>query len=170
VNGETDIKNLYACGETACIGLHGANRLASNSLLEAAGTAYNAARLPENKEKIEFPDIPSWGEENIFDEQEWVVIAHNKNTIREIMWNYVGIVRSNRRLQYASERIRILNREIEEFYQKNPVRQDLIEARNLVTVASLIIRSAIARKESRGLHYNRDYPDTIEECKRDTII
>ncbi|MBL7108192.1 MAG: L-aspartate oxidase [Candidatus Cloacimonetes bacterium] len=169
-DGETDIKNLYACGETACIGLHGANRLASNSLLEGAVTSNNAAKLPQNIDKIKFPNIPKWSEENIFDENEWVVISHNKSTLREMMWNYVGIIRSNRRLQYASERIRIFYREIEEFYQKNPVRRDLIEARNLATTAYLIIRSAIMRKESRGLHFNRNYPEKKKEFERDTII
>jgi L-aspartate oxidase len=170
VRGETDIKNLYACGEVACTGLHGANRLASNSLLEAAVTAYNAANLPQNKEKVQFPDIPRWSEKGVFDEEEWVIIAHNKNTIRRMMWNYVGIVRSNRRLYYASEWLKVFYREIEEFYKKNPVRPDLIEIRNLVTVAELIVHSAIARKESRGLHYNKDYPNSREEYKKDTIL
>lgn len=170
VRGETDIKNLYACGEVACTGLHGANRLASNSLLEAAVTAYNAAHLPQNREKVEFPDIPRWSEEGVFDEEEWIIIAHNKNTIRRMMWNYVGIVRSNRRLYYASEWLRIFYKEIEEFYKKNPVRPDLIEIRNLVTVAELIIHSAMARKESRGLHYNKDYPNPRDEYKKDTIL
>jgi len=170
IDGKTDIKNLYAIGETACIGLHGANRLASNSLLEGLVTAYNCANLPENNDDVDFPAIPQWSEENVFDEHEWIIISHNKNALKEMMWNYVGIVRSNRRLEFARQWIKVFYKEVEEFYHRNPIRQDLIETRNLITIAYLIVRSAISRKESRGLHYNSDYPKTLKKFEKDTII
>ncbi len=170
VDGKTDIRNLYAIGETTCIGLHGANRLASNSLLEALVTAHKCANLSEHNENVVFPAIPQWSEENVFDEHEWIIISHNKRVLKEMMWNYVGIVRSNRRLEFARQWIKVFYKEVEEFYRRNPVRQDLIETRNLITIAYLIVRSAMARKESRGLHYNSDYPNEDKKFERDTII
>lgn len=167
VKGQTVIKNLYACGETSSTGMHGANRLASNSLLEALSTArLIAAEIKENfprKDEGKHPRIRKWIDEEVFDHQEWGMISHDENTIRRLMSDYVGIVRSDKRLNRALERMQILARDIEEFYQNNPVRADVIELRNLATVAMLVIKSALERKESRGLHYTTDYPETDDK-------
>lgn len=173
--GRTGIENLYACGEVACTGMHGANRLASNSLLEAVAFAHFSAgsardRLSSMKD-FSFPAIPSWSLEGVFDQQEWVIIAHNRDWIQKFMWDYVGIVRSNRRLEQAKKRIVILLDEITEFYKVNPVTYDVIELRNIATVARLIIACALKRKESRGLHYNIDYPEKDDEnWLKDTVL
>ena len=161
--GRTGIENLYACGEVACTGMHGANRLASNSLLEAVAFAHFAAisakaRLSSMKD-FSLPPIPSWSLAGVFDQQEWVIISHNRDWIQKFMWDYVGIVRSNRRLEQAKRRIDILLDEILEFYKVNPITYDVIELRNISIAAKLIIECALQRKESRGLHYNLDYPD-----------
>jgi len=160
--GRTDIKRLYALGETACTGLHGANRLASNSLIEALVYAHNAARQAVRELKREDTELisplPEWDEVGTTDSDEGIMVAHNWDEIRRLMWNYVGIVRSNKRLARASRRIDIIQKEIQEYYWNFKVAPDLIELRNIATVAELIIKCATYRKESRGLHYNIEYP------------
>ncbi|MBC8440494.1 MAG: L-aspartate oxidase [Deltaproteobacteria bacterium] len=162
LNGKTDIQRLYAVGETACTGFHGANRLASNSLLEAlvySHRAYQASieefKAIENKMNT---TLELWDEADTIDSDEAIVVTHNWDEIRRLMWNYVGIVRSDKRLQRAQRRIQNIQREINEYYWNFKVTADLIELRNLATVAELIIESALMRKESRGLHYNIGYP------------
>ena len=160
-NARTDIPGLYAIGEVACTGLHGANRMASNSLLECLVFAEQAnqdirrqfANLPEP------PAIPAWDESQVSDSDEEVVIAHNWDELRRFMWDYVGIVRTNKRLDRAMNRLVLLKEEISEYYGQFRVTSDLLELRNLVIVAELIIRSAKHRKESRGLHFTKDYPE-----------
>src|SRR3989339_68715 len=163
LNGRTDIQGLYAVGETACTGLHGANRLASNSLLEALVYSHRAylAAVDEFKamgSRVTV-DLDQWDEASTTDSDEAIVVSHNWDEIRRLMWNYVGIVRSDKRLQRALRRIVNINEEINEYYWDFKVTSDLIELRNLATVAELIIRSALMRKESRGLHYNIGYPE-----------
>jgi L-aspartate oxidase len=163
IDGRTSLRGLYAIGEVACTGLHGANRLASNSLLEAAVLGHRAAldvvrRIPVGKNGIDVA-IPEWRVGNALDVDEMVVIYHNWEEIRRLMWDYVGIVRTDKRLQRASTRLRNLQREIQEFYWHYKISTDLLELRNLAIVAALIVDSALARKESRGLHYTLDYPE-----------
>ena len=176
VNGYTGIKGLYAVGETACTGLHGANRLASNSLLEAVVVSDSAAaHIAENLDSLrqgwDSFSVPLWtsGDASISDEQ--VVISHNWEEIRRFMWDYVGIYRTSKRLERAKNRIKLIRKEIEKYYWDFIVTADLIELRNIATVAELIIDSSLKRKESRGSHYNADYPflDPDLECV-DTII
>lgn len=175
LEGETNIENLYACGEVAMTGMHGANRLASNSLLEAVVFANFSAESSKRKFKeeksAEFPPIPEWSTKGVFDHKEWVIISHARQEIEALMWNLVGILRSNSRLEMAFSRIYILLNEINEFYHQNPVTYEVIELRNISIVAELIIRSALWRKESRGLHYNQDYPQKDDQnWKKDTIL
>lgn len=165
----TDVPHLYAVGETACTGLHGANRLASNSLLECLVFGEAAAKDILAGPRIELPAIPEWDESRVTDADEEVVISHNWAELRQAMWDYVGIVRTTKRLQRAKHRIRLLEREIEEFYSHFRVSNDLIELRNLVVTAELIVRCALKRKESRGLHFSRDYPETLLRA-RDTVL
>lgn len=160
--GRTDIANLYAVGETACTGLHGANRLASNSLLECMVFAKAAARAMDGGACAELVTLPAWDESRVRDADESVVIAHNWDELRRFMWDYVGIVRTNKRLERAAHRITLLQSEIAEFYANFHVTRDLLELRNLVQVADLIVRGAQRRRESRGLHFSRDYPLTAE--------
>ncbi len=161
LRGRTDISNLYAVGEVTCTGLHGANRLASNSLLECLVFAKAAVEDIESRDLVHNNEdkIPPWDESRVTDSDEHVVVTHNWDELRRFMWDYVGIVRTTKRLERAQHRVDLLNREIYEFYSNFRVTGDLIELRNLVQVAELIIKSALSRHESRGLHYTRDYPD-----------
>jgi L-aspartate oxidase len=170
-NGQTDLLNLYAIGETSFTGLHGANRMASNSLLECVVYARSAAdHIKQNIGQILETDTPNdWDDSRVTNSDEDVVIAHNWDELRRFMWDYVGIVRTQKRLERAQHRIKLLQREISEYYSNYKVGNDLIELRNLTTVAQLIIRSAMERKESRGLHYSLDYPD-LGSVARDTIL
>ncbi len=170
-NGQTDLKNLYAIGETSFTGLHGANRLASNSLLECVVYAQSAGqKIIADLPHINTPDSSrQWDTSRVTDSDEDVVISHNWDELRRFMWDYVGIVRTGKRLARASHRIKLLKREIAEYYSNYKVSSDLIELRNLATVAELIIRSALDRKESRGLHFSLDYPNK-SSVARDTIL
>jgi L-aspartate oxidase len=160
LHARTDIPGLYAAGEAACTGLHGANRLASNSLLECLVFAEAAVADILAQPPVVLPTLPRWDESRVTDADEEVVISHNWDELRRFMWDYVGIVRTTKRLRRAQHRIRLLMREIDEFYANFRVTNDLIELRNLVVTADLIIRCALKRKESRGLHFSRDYPAT----------
>ncbi len=173
--GRTDIRGLYAIGETACTGLHGANRLASNSLIEALVYAHTASKQAAKDINIQnfesMPVPPLWDETGTTDSDEAIMVSHNWDEIRRFMWNYVGIVRSNKRLDRAKRRIENIQNEIEEYYRGFKISSDLIELRNIATVAELIIRCARHRKESRGLHFNIEYPYRDDKCwKKDTII
>ncbi|MGE8357405.1 MAG: L-aspartate oxidase [Microvirgula sp.] len=167
--GKTDVDNLYAVGEVACTGLHGANRLASNSLLECMVIGRAAAEHILKAGKQQTPPVPDWDDSRVTDADEAVVISHNWDELRRSMWDYVGIVRTNKRLERALHRIELLKTEINEYYSNFHVTNDLIELRNLVQTAELIVRSAMARHESRGLHYSRDYPETLADAV-DTIL
>ena len=170
-HGLTDVPDLYAIGETSFTGLHGANRLASNSLLECFVYARSAAQDMLSKlDATELPvSLPSWDASQVTDSDEDVIIAHNWDELRRFMWDYVGIVRTSKRLMRAQHRVRLLLAEIDEFYSNYRVTRDLIELRNLALVADLMIRSAMQRKESRGLHYTLDYPDVLPAAA-DTIL
>ncbi|MDZ7588855.1 MAG: L-aspartate oxidase [Parasphingorhabdus sp.] len=171
MRGRTDLPGLYAAGEVSESGLHGANRLASNSLLECFVFGEAAARdiLAQWDALPPPPAIRAWDESRVTDSDEEVVITQNWTEIRRFMWNYVGIVRTTKRLQRAAHRIALLRQEVGEYYSHFRVTQDLIELRNLIEVADLIVRSALARHESRGLHYNVDYPEMLAEA-RDTVL
>ncbi|NND53438.1 MAG: L-aspartate oxidase [Gammaproteobacteria bacterium] len=169
----TDVAGLYAAGECAHIGLHGANRLASNSLLECIVMAQAAADdiLQRDLSQTESAALPEWDESQVIDPDEQIVVTHNWDELRRAMWDYVGIVRSNKRLERAQHRVRLLQEEIREYYSNFRIDNNLIELRNLVTVAELIINSALQRQESRGLHYTLDYPDKLPDDEaRHTII
>lgn len=175
VNGVTNVSRLYAIGEVGCTGLHGANRLASNSLLEAMVVGYNAVHhsVEQNSGMYAITDdlIPDWEQGNAVNSDELVVIAHNWDEIRRFMWDFVSIVRTNKRLERAKNRIRLLRKEIEKYYWNFIVTPDLIELRNLASVAEMIIDSAMAREESRGLHYNLDYPAADPKSRgKDSIL
>lgn len=162
LSGRSTLKGLFVTGESGCTGVHGANRLASNSLLEAlvfSLKAYQASLEYLDRVHVEIPSVPSWNDEGTFNQEEWVLISHDRREIRRLMWDYVGIVRSDERLKRAGGRIEIIREDIETFYKKTKVTPALLELRNLSCLASLIIGSALFRKESRGLHYNTDYPD-----------
>lgn len=170
-DARTDIRNLYAVGEVACTGLHGANRMASNSLLECLVFADRACDdILKNLATIEAtPDIPAWDESQVTDSDEEVVVSHNWDELRRFMWDYVGIVRTDKRLDRAMNRVELLKKEIAEYYGHFRVTSDLLELRNLVIVAELIIRCARQRKESRGLHYTLDYPNT-DTIAKNTVL
>ena len=167
--GRTDLAGLHAIGETAYTGLHGANRLASNSLVECMVFAHAAAQDIRAHALPPSPAVPPWDESQVTDADESVVISHNWEELRRFMWDYVGIVRTNKRLERASHRIRLLQEEIQEFYSTFHVSRDLLELRNLVQVADLIVRSAQSRHESRGLHFSRDYPQ-LDPNSKPTIL
>ncbi len=173
LEGRTDIPGLYAVGEVACTGLHGANRMASNSLLECLVFAKFAAEsvLKALRSQEPCPKVPEWDASQVTDSDEEVVVSHNWDELRRFMWDYVGIVRTSKRLQRAKRRVDLLLGEIEEYYGNFHVTGDLIELRNLALVADLIIRSAMARRESRGLHYTLDHPQTLPpEAARETVL
>ncbi|WP_439534441.1 L-aspartate oxidase [Polymorphobacter sp.] len=169
--GRTDLPGLWATGEVTQSGLHGANRLASNSILECLvfgqAVADDIARSWDAR--LPMPDVRKWDESRVTDSDEEVVVSHNWDELRRFMWDYVGIVRTDKRLERASHRVKLLRKEVAEYYGNFRVTPDLIELRNLVTVADLIVRSARARKESRGLHFTTDYPATLNEA-RDTVL
>lgn len=163
--GRTDLDNLYAIGETTCTGLHGANRLASNSLLECLVYGRAAATDIGQRQPASAPALRGWDESRVTDADEQIVITHNWHELRSFMWDYVGIVRTNKRLERAAHRIRLLRNEINEYYSNFRVTSDLIELRNLVETADLMVRCAQQRHESRGLHASRDYPETLPVAK-----
>lgn len=173
--GRTTIEGLYASGEVACTGVHGANRLASNSLLEAvvfSKQAFENAKVYlEQHRKNPLPEVPPWDDKGTFDQEEWVLISHDQREIQRLMWDYVGIVRSDERLDRAERRIRLIASDIEAFYKKTKVTHSVLELRNIACVALLIIRCAQFRKESRGLHYTTDYPERDDaHWLGDTVI
>jgi len=173
IHGNTDVDRLYAIGETAFTGLHGANRLASNSLLECIVFASACAKAiaPRLSRPMHYPTIPAWDESQVTDSDEDVIIAHNWDELRRFMWDYVGIVRTDKRLQRAKHRSDLLQGEIAEYYSNYKISKDLLELRNLALVSQLIIQSAMRRKESRGLHYTLDYPYLDDKLfLKDTII
>jgi L-aspartate oxidase len=169
-DGRTDLDNLYAIGETTNTGLHGANRLASNSLLECLVYGRSAAKHIALNSVVPSRHLPNWDESRVTDADEQVVITHNWHELRRFMWDYVGIIRTNKRLERASHRIRLLREEIDEFYSNFRVSNDLIELRNLVLIAELIVRCAQQRHESRGLHASRDYPETMPVARNTVLV
>jgi L-aspartate oxidase len=172
IHGHTDVDKLYAVGEVSCTGLHGANRMASNSLLECLVFAQSASKHILNRldEPLHEIAIPAWDESKVTDSDEEVVVSHNWEELRHFMWDYVGIVRTSKRLQRAKRRVDLLLSEIDEYYSHFRVTKDLIELRDLAVVADLIIRCAMSRKESRGLHYTLDYPTTDKRLDHVTTI
>jgi L-aspartate oxidase len=170
VQGLTDVPGLYALGETACTGLHGANRLASNSLLECLVTSHCASEHFLKSEPVELPSrVPEWQGSHGENADEMIVIHHMWDEIRRLMWNYVGIVRTNRRLERAYNRLQMIQKEVQEYYSEFKPHSDIEELRNIALVAELTVRCALDRKESRGIHFNLDYPDLAQEA-RDTIL
>jgi len=169
LNGRTDVEGLYVAGEASCTGLHGANRLASNSLLECLVFSEAAVDDMLAQPVKEIPPLPQWDDSRVTDADEEVVISHNWDELRRFMWDYVGIVRTTKRLQRAEHRVRLLKQEIHEFYSHFRVSHDLIELRNLVLTAELIIRCAMHRKESRGLHYSRDFPEMAKQAHNSVL-
>jgi L-aspartate oxidase len=172
--GRSTLQNLYACGEASCTGIHGANRLASNSLLEALVFSSRAADHAVDRLRriayIGHRDVPEWDDSGTIDNEEWVLLSHNKMEIQTVMWDYVGIVRSNLRLERALRRISFLEKEIENFYKRTKITPRLLELRNIVTAAKLIVLCALRRHESRGLHYTTDYPSQNNRFwKRNTV-
>lgn len=172
LDGRTSVENVYACGEAAMTGVHGANRLASNSLLEAVVFSERAFLHASSSMKGDerFPDVPDWDDSGTFNNEEWVLIEHDRREIQEVMWDYVGIVRSDVRLERAYRRLKLVREEIHEFYKRTKVTEGLIELRNLALIALLIVECAMMRKESRGLHYTTDYPTTDDKgWLKDTV-
>ncbi|MBL8525414.1 MAG: L-aspartate oxidase [Betaproteobacteria bacterium] len=169
LDGRTDVEGLYAIGEVTCTGLHGANRLASNSLLECLVFSEAVEKHMRREPQRAVPPLPEWDESRVTNADEEVIISHNWDELRRFMWDYVGIVRTDKRLERAMHRIELLKGEIHEYYANFRVSNDLIELRNLVQTAELIVRCAMARKESRGLHFSSDFPDTAVIAK-DTVL
>ncbi|MEO0453330.1 MAG: L-aspartate oxidase [Verrucomicrobiota bacterium] len=171
IDGKTSIPGLYAIGEVACTGLHGANRLASNSLLEAVVSAAEASRTSyeELQPQVAIEGLPEWQSGDAHDPDEIVVVTHNWREIRTLMWDYVGIVRTDKRLERAANRLSILMKEIHDYYWDFKLKPELIELRNIALVSALIVDSAKARKESRGLHYTLDYPNLLERAMDTTL-
>ena len=168
--GATDVKGLYVIGETACTGLHGANRMASNSLLECFVYASSAAQhMSKNLPDIVRGRLPTWDDSRVRMSDEAVVIQHSWHALRRLMWDYVGIVRTNRRLKRAANHISVLEQEVEEYYASFTITKELLELRNLTLVSKLTVDSARSRKESRGLHFNSDYPSMLSDG-RDTVL
>ena len=161
LHGQTDLPHLYSAGEATYTGLHGANRLASNSLLECVVIGKATAEKILEQPVMPTPEVLPWDDSQVEDADEQVVISHNWDELRSLMWNYVGIVRTTKRLERALHRIELLQQEVQDYYANFHVNRDLIELRNLIVCAELIVRSALERKESRGLHYSRDYPQTF---------
>jgi L-aspartate oxidase len=173
LQGMSDVDGLYVVGESACTGLHGANRLASNSLLECLVFAMGAAAHIGTEVQQELPprpEVPGWDESQVSDPDEQIVVAHNWDELRRAMWDYVGIVRTTKRLERARHRVDLLQEEIREYYSNFRIDNNLIELRNLVQVAELIIDCALSRKESRGLHYTRDYPEAADAEPDNTVL
>jgi L-aspartate oxidase len=172
LEGRTTIPGLWAIGECACTGLHGANRLGSNSLLEGLVFAHRAADALKDAvdRTTPWPDVPDWEVGSAEASDEAVIITQNWDELRRLMWNYVGIVRSGTRLRRAARRIALLQEEIAEYYWKYFITRDLLELRNIATVAQLIVECASSRRESRGLHFTTDYSDTDERLARDTVL
>ncbi|WCL50013.1 L-aspartate oxidase [Leptospira sp. GIMC2001] len=173
----TNIENLYAAGEAACTGVHGGNRLASNSLLEClvfADRINRDIRSLSEKAPLEFHEeiakIPAWNKEGTKNAEEWVLVSHDLYEIKALMSNYVGIVRSNLRLQRAARRIQMIREEVKDFFDRTTVSPGLLELRNLALIADIIVRSALLRKESRGLHYSTDYPEDRTPSRKDTVV
>lgn len=174
LEGRSSLTGLYACGEVSSTGVHGANRLASNSLLEAVVFAHEIVKsINQNKPpcyQVNPEPIQVWDDSNTDFAKEWVLISHNRDEIQKIMWDYVGIVRTDERLTRALKRIRLIVDEVEQFYRKTTICTSILELRNMATTAELIIRSALLRKESRGLHYTSDYPDTNSSYEKETLL
>jgi L-aspartate oxidase len=172
LNGQTSMQNLFACGETAHTGVHGANRLASNSLLEALVFSYRISEKLKTKQRKRFEDvlIPDWDETGVLNLDEWFLIKHNLQQIQSLMWNYVGIVRSKQTLQRAYRRINLIYEETENYYQRTKISSDLLELRNMAAIAYMIIISALRRNESRGCHFMTDFPKPNEKFLKDTIV
>ena len=173
ISGKTNMKNLYVIGESSHTGFHGANRLASNSLLECLVMAKKCAeRIAKEKIKINYAssDLPQWDDSLVTESKERFAISHNWDELRKIMWNYVGIIRSDKRLNIAKEKIDLIEKEMNEYYYKYNITSEMLELRNIIHVAKLIIKSALARKESRGLHYSIDYPKINDKYNKNTNI
>ena len=174
INGETEVKRLHVIGEAAHTGFHGANRLASNSLLECLVMAKECSENIKNISDTNFSHginkLPKWDDIYVSESKENIVISHNWDELRKIMWSYVGIVRSDKRLFRAAQRIKIIENEVNEYYHKHKLTSDLLELRNIIEVSNLIIKSALIRKESRGLHYSEDYPLLNKKFEKNTYI
>jgi L-aspartate oxidase len=169
--GATDLPGLYVIGETACTGLHGANRMASNSLLECFVYALSAAKHIENNYlKKNSNNLPRWDDSRVRVSDEAIVIKHSWQALRRLMWDYVGIVRTNRRLKRAANHLKVLEQEVDDYYSSFTITKELLELRNLTLVSRLMVECARERKESRGLHYNSDYPDTLKTSANSVLI
>ncbi len=170
IHGATQVRGLYALGETGCTGLHGANRLASNSLLECLVISHNAAdHFLHSGLKRRDVKVPKWPQSQLENADEMIVIHHMWDEIRRLMWNYVGIVRTSRRLDRALTRLQMIQKEIAEYYSQFKTHSDIEELRNIATVAELTVHCAIQRKESRGIHFNTDYPDLLPEARNSVL-
>ena len=174
ISGETEISNLYVIGEASCTGFHGANRLASNSLLECIVMAKKCSASIQNNFSLNnenlITNLPQWDDSYVTESKENFIVSHNWDELRKIMWNYVGIVRSEKNLHIALEKINLIENEVTEYYQKYIISSDLLELRNIIHISKLIIQSALLRKESRGLHYSKDYPKMNDKFSDDTNI